>query len=283
MCRWLGITDGTIEQRRGMDYRDQQFWLMQGDCLERMKEIPDGSVDMVLTDPPYGTTACKWDSVIPLELMWEQLKRVIKPNGAIVMTASQPFTSLLVMSNIEMFKTSWIYQKRCASNFAQGKYMPMKEHEDVLVFGKQKTVYYPIMQERKGGGLSRSKYAFSDASRHKSGEFIGVIKGNYDKENDSGNSELRLPSSVQEFNNRASGDRGFHPTQKPVGLMEYLIKTYTNETETVLDFTMGSGTTGVACSNLNRKFIGIEMDEGYFNISKQRILTKETNVSNTSK
>jgi site-specific DNA-methyltransferase (adenine-specific) len=245
--------------------------LRLGDCLEVMKSIPSGSIDAIITDPPYGTTACKWDSVIPFEPMWEQLKRIIKPNGAIIFTASQPFTSLLVMSNIEMFKTSWIYQKRCASNFAQGKYMPMKEHEDVLVFGKQKTVYYPIMQERKGSGLARSKYAFSDASRHKSGEFVGNIKGDYDKENDAGNSELRLPSSIQEFNNRASGDRGFHPTQKPVLLLEYLIKTYTLENETVLDFTMGSGTTGVACKNLNRNFIGIELDENYFNIAKARI------------
>ena len=252
--------------------------LIQGDCLERMKEITDGSVDMILTDPPYGTTACKWDSIIPFEPMWEQLKRVIKPNGAIVMTASQPFTSLLVMSNIEMFKTSWVYQKRCASNFAQGKYMPMKEHEDVLVFGKQKTVYYPIMQERKGSGLARSRYAYTDASRHKSGDFVGGIKGNYDKENDAGNRELRLPSSIQEFNNRASGDRGFHPTQKPVALMEYLIKTYTQENETVLDFTMGSGTTGVACVNTKRSFIGIELDPTYFEIAQKRI-----NEANTIK
>jgi len=244
---------------------------MHGDCLEVMKNIPDCSVDMILADPPYGTTACKWDSVIPLEPMWEQLKRVIKQDGAIVMTASQPFTSILVMSNIDMFRTSWIYQKRCASNFAQGKYMPMKEHEDVLVFGKKKTCYYPIMQERKGAGLQRTKYAYSDASRHKSGEFVNGIKGKYDKENDQGNSELRLPSSIQEFNNRASGDRGYHPTQKPVALMEYLIKTYSLELETILDFTMGSGTTGVAAKNLNRKFIGIEKDDKYFNIAKERI------------
>ena len=244
--------------------------LKLGDCLEVMKSIPNGSIDAIITDPPYGTTACKWDSVIPFEPMWAELKRIIKSNGAIIFTASQPFTSLLVMSNIKMFRTSWIYQKRCASNFAQGKYMPMKEHEDVLVFGKQKTVYYPIMQERKGSGLARSKYAYSDASRANSGEFVGKMKRGA-IENDSGNNELRLPSSIQEFNNRASGDRGFHPTQKPVALLEYLIKTYTLENETVLDFTMGSGTTGVACKNLNRNFIGIELDESYFNIAKERI------------
>lgn len=244
--------------------------LLLGDCLEVMKSIPSGSIDAIITDPPYGTTACKWDSVIPFEPMWAELKRIIKSNGAIIFTASQPFTSLLVMSNIKMFRTSWIYQKRCASNFAQGKYMPMKEHEDVLVFGKQKTVYYPIMQERKGSGLARSKYAYSDASRANSGEFVGKMKRGA-IENDSGNNELRLPSSIQEFNNRASGDRGFHPTQKPVLLLEYLIKTYTLENETVLDFTMGSGTTGVACKNLNRNFIGIEISQEYMDIAKKRI------------
>ena len=245
--------------------------LINGCCLEKMKYIPDGSVDMVLADPPYGTTACKWDSIIPLESMWEQLKRIIKPNGAIVMTASQPFTSVLVGSNLKDFRCSWIYKKRCASNFAQAKYQPMKEHEDVLVFSKQKTVYYPIKEERVGSGADRAKYAFTDASRLKSGDFVGVIKGNYDKNNDAGNQELRYPSSVREFNNRAKGQRGLHPTQKPVALMEYLIKTYTLENETVLDFTMGSGTTGVACKRLNRGFIGIELDEKYFNIAKERI------------
>lgn len=254
--------------------------LRHGDCLDIMATIPDGSVDAIITDPPYGTTACKWDAVIPFEPMWAELKRIIKPNGAIVLFGSQPFTSMLVMSNVKMFKTSWIYQKRCASNFAQGKYMPMKEHEDVLVFGKEKTVYYPIMQERKGGGLQRSKYAYSDASRRNSGEFVGTISGEYDKQNDAGNNELRLPSSIQEFNNRAAGDRGFHPTQKPVALMEYLIKTYTLEGETVLDFTMGSGTTGVACVNTNRKFIGIEKDEKYFKISEDRIQKALNDSSN---
>lgn len=241
------------------------------DCIEAMRLIPNESIDLILTDPPYGTTACSWDAVIPFDQMWEQLKRIIKKNGAIIFTASQPFTSALVMSNSKMFKTSWIYQKRCASNFAQGKYMPMKEHEDVLVFGKEKTAYYPIMQERKGAGLQRSKYAYSDASRHKSGEFVGAISGDYDKENDAGNNVLRLPSSIQEFNNRAAGDRGFHPTQKPVLLMEYFVKTYSRENEVVLDFTMGSGTTGVACVNTNRSFIGIEKDKKYFEISIDRI------------
>lgn len=242
--------------------------LRLGDCLEVMKSISSGSIDAIIADPPYGITNCKWDSVIPFEPMWEQLKRIIKPNGAIIFTASQPFTSLLVMSNIQMFKTSWIYQKRCSSNFAQAKYMPMREHEDVLVFGKHKTVYYPIMQERKGSGSNRVKYKFSEKSTNGNAEYVGNLKTGKGNETQG---KYRLPSSVQEFNNRASGDRGFHPTQKPVLLLEYFIKTYTLENETVLDFTMGSGTTGVACKNLNRNFIGIELDEGYYNIAKERI------------
>lgn len=196
----------------------------------------------------------------------------MKPNGAMVFTASQPFTSKLVCSNLTAFKYEWIYQKLCASNFAQAKYAPMKEHESVLVFafgGKVK--YYPIKEERKGSGASRAKYAYTDASRHKSGEFVGGMAGEYDRENDSGNDELRYPSSVRVFNNRAKGDRGLHPTQKPVALCEYFISTYSQEGETVLDFCMGSGTTGVAALNLGRKFIGIEKDGGIFRTASNRI------------
>jgi site-specific DNA-methyltransferase (adenine-specific) len=240
--------------------------LIQGDCLEVMKTIPDGSVDMVLTDPPYGTTACKWDSIIPFEPMWEQLKRVTKKNGAIVMTASQPFTSALVMSNVRMFKYEWIWEKAVGSNFAVLKFQPMKEHENVLVFSEGKHNYYPIKQPRKGSGSDRLKYGNNGS---KTGEatgslnFHGFTPETYDR-------NWRNPSSVQYFNNREKY-RGLHPTQKPVALMEYLIKTYTNEGETVLDFTMGSGTTGVAAKGLNRNFIGIELDEQYFNIAKERI------------
>ena len=242
---------------------------MLGDCLERMKEIPDGSVDLILTDPPYGTTACKWDSVIPLEPMWNELKRIIKPNGAIVLFSSQPFTSVLVTSNLKMFKYEWIWEKAVGSNFAALKYQPMKEHENILVFCKGTTVYNPIKEERKGSGKQRQKagYANSKATA-KTGQFIGGIMDATKRTNDY--EELRYPSSIQYFNNRDK-DRGMHPTQKPVALMEYLIKTYTNEKETVLDFTMGSGTTGVACKNLNRKFIGIEKDETYFKIAQDRI------------
>jgi len=241
-------------------YQDNFVTLYCGDCLEKMKDIPDGSVDMVLADPPYGTTACKWDSIIPLEPMWEQLKRVIKPNGAIVMTASQPFTSVLVMSNVTMYKHEWIWIKNRGSNFANTVREPMKEHESVLFFSKGAWTYNKQMQERTGGG----KHLIGAIQKNKGGK-----SQNY-REFEGRNivlSELRVPSSWQKFNCEV----GFHPTQKPVPLMEYLIKTYTNEGETVLDFTMGSGTTGVACANLNRKFIGIELDDKYFEIAKERI------------
>lgn len=234
--------------------------LMQGDCLERMKEIPDGSVDMILADPPYGTTACKWDSIIPIEPMWAQLKRVIKPNGAIVMTASQPFTSILVCSNLKMFKYEWVWEKDGGSNFATVKYQPMKEHESVLVFSKGKTSYNQIKQDRIGSRKGRKTHTV-DSGR------IDSVYGSQLGGKRLSVGELRCPRSIQRFNR----ERGLHPTQKPVALMEYLIKTYTNEGETVLDFTMGSGTTGVACVNLNRNFIGIELDENYFNIAKERI------------
>jgi len=238
-----------------------------GDCLEVMKDIPDKSIDMVLADLPYGTTACKWDTIIPFEPLWEQYKRIIKDNGAIVLTTSQPFTSKLVMSNPDMFKYSWIYKKRCASNFAQAKYAPMKEHEDVLVFARGKVNYYPIKEERIGSGAERAKYLFSDATRYKSGEFVGSMSGKYNEKAD----EFRYPSSVQEFNNRARGDRGFHPTQKPVALFEYLIKTYTNEGDLVLDNVAGSFTTAIACENLKRNWICIEKEPKYCKIGKKRI------------
>jgi site-specific DNA-methyltransferase (adenine-specific) len=247
-----------------MGHYDEQIWqhntqskinLMQGDCLKRMNEIPDGSVDMILTDPPYGTTACKWDSIIPLEPMWEQLKRVIKPNGAIVMTASQPFTSVLTCSNLKMFKHQWVWHKNCATAFQSAKYRPLQGHEDVLVFGSCKVTYNPQI-------TLNHKPTNSAKSCKQAGIYQGDSKWEYE-----GGKTTRYPTTVQKFNI----ERGLHPTQKPVALMEYLIKTYTNEGETVLDFTMGSGSTGVAAKNLNRNFIGIELDETYFNIAKERI------------
>ena len=223
--------------------------LMQGDCLERMKEIPSGSVDMVLTDPPYGTTACKWDSIIPLEPMWEQLKRIIKPNGAIVMTASQPFTTTLISSNMKMFKYCWAWHKRTSANVGAARFQPLKTHEDIVVFnGKYKPQMVKGKTRMRGG-------------KAKNGEANGGLPPVYYA------SDERYPVSILDIKT----ERGLHPTQKPVALMEYLIKTYTNDGETVLDFTMGSGSTGVACVNTGRKFIGIELDEGYFKIAQDRI------------
>ena len=226
--------------------------LMQGDCLQMMRNIPDGSVDMILADPPYGTTACKWDSIIPLEPMWEQLKRVIKSNGAIVMTASQPFTSILGASNIKDLRYSWVWEKTAATGHLNAKRMPMKNAEDVLVFYAKQPTYNPQNLKPFNKVVRRSNNG-----------------GCYGK---SGNENLQeftnYPRTIQKF---ASEGKTVHSTQKPVALMEYLIKTYTNEGETVLDFTMGSGTTGVAASNLRRDFIGIELDADYFKIAQERI------------
>jgi len=228
---------------------------MLGDCLERMKEIPDGSVDMVLTDPPYGTTACKWDSIIDLPLMWEQLKRIIKPNGAIVMTASQPFTTTLISSNMKMFKYCMVWDKQRPSGSFLAKKRPLKYHEDICIFyGKQPT-YNPEMTKGK---------MMKKASGGKSENYGTIPIVRYE-------SDTYYPKSIVTSKACHNMTGKVHPTQKPVALMEYLIKTYTNESETVLDFTMGSGTTGVAAKNLKRNFIGIEMDESYFNIAQERI------------
>jgi site-specific DNA-methyltransferase (adenine-specific) len=231
---------------------NEQIRLWHGDCLELMTDIPDGSVDMALADPPYGTTACKWDSVIPLEPMWEHLKRVIKPNGAIVMTASQPFTTTLIASNMKMFKYCWVWEKEQGVNFLLAKKQPLKVHEDVVVFCKKQPVYNPQMTKGK----------LYISGKGDSGEVTGRVKKIQTK-----NEGTRYPRSVIKFNR----DVGIHPTQKPVALMEYLIRTYTNPSGLVLDFVMGSGTTGVACVNTGRKFIGIELDEQYFKIARERI------------
>lgn len=242
--------------------------LMQGDCLERMKEIQDNSVDLVLTDPPYGTTACKWDSVIPLEPMWEQLKRITKPSGAIVLFGSQPFSSKLIMSNIKDFKYQWVWDKRRPSNPMLAKVQCLKVHEDILVFSDGKTKYNPQgVVETDGkprGGVRASK---TDLGFGKS------IKKDYKQ------TKTGYPKSILTFG--TDNRKNVHPTQKPVDLMEYLIKTYTNEGESIVDFTMGSGTTGVACVNTNRRFIGIEQDEGYFKIALYRIQKAQESVSQT--
>jgi site-specific DNA-methyltransferase (adenine-specific) len=240
--------------------------LLLGECLERMKEIPDGSVDMVMADLPYGTTACKWDSVIPFEPLWEAYRRVTKKNAAIVLTASQPFTSALVMSNPTMFKYCWVWEKSKGSNFQHSKYQPLKVHEDLVVFSSSAAA--------QGTKNPMSYFPQKVAGKEYKGfnNPIGAI-GTMSKGNLVATSEVkgaeRYPRSVY-YQATAENEGKFHPTQKPVALMEYLIRTYTNPGELVLDNTMGSGTTGVACINTGRNFIGIERDEGYFKIAQAR-------------
>lgn len=243
---------------------DNNVTLYRGDCLEKMKDIPDGSVDMILCDLPYGTTECKWDSVIPFDKLWEQYERIIKDNGAIVLTATQPFTSKLVLSNTKLFKYSLVWRKTRIQGFAQAPYRFMTEHEDILVFSRggcaknakirmkynpQGLVYSPKVVKGKKANASAHRLRKTDQK-----DFVSEWT-NY-------------PKSVIEI---GSEFKPIHPTQKPVPLFEYLIKTYTDEGDTVLDNCMGSGTTGVACINTNRNFIGIELDDNYFNIATERI------------
>ena len=238
--------------------------LMHGDCLDLMAQIPDGSVDMIMCDLPYGTTACKWDSVIPFEPLWAHYKRVIKRNGAIVLTASQPFTTALISSNMEMFKYCWHWDKCRVGGFVSAKLRPLKVFEDVVVFSNGTTAncsaenmpYFPQGLERvnKISRSSSDKTATGYARPSQTESYIQEFTG--------------YPQQVLKI--KLDGERA-HPTQKPVALMEYLIRTYTNEGETVLDNCMGSGTTGVACANTGRKFIGIEKDAGYFAIAQRRI------------
>ena len=228
--------------------------LLQGDCLELMKDIPDGSIDMILADLPYGTTRNKWDSIIPLDLLWEQYNRIIKERGAILLTAQTPFDKVLGTSNWKMLKYEWIWQKTESTGFLNAKKMPLKKHENILVFYKKLPTYNPQFTSGepysyKKEGISSLNYGDSKGTK--------LIK----------NSGKRYPVSTITFKK----DKGLHPTQKPVALMEYLIKTYTNEGETVLDNVMGSGTTGIACLDTNRNFIGMELDEDYFNMAKERI------------
>lgn len=229
--------------------------LYKGDCLEKMKDIESGSVDLILTDPPYGTTQCKWDSVIPFEPMWEQLNRIIKPNGAIVLFGSEPFSSMLRCSNLKMFKYDWIWRKPKGTGHLNAKRMPMNDVETISVFYRSQCRYNP-------------QYSLGKAYKAKSGrsQFEGYGK---DLRTGNDNEGKRYPKRVLDFNVVERGT--LHPTQKPVPLLEYLIKTYTLENETVLDFAFGSGSTGVACVNTNRKFIGIELDDEYFSIAKERI------------
>ena len=239
--------------------------LIQGDCLEKMKDIPDGSIDMILCDLPYGTTACKWDTIIPFEPLWEQYERIIKDNGAIVLTASQPFTTKLISSNESLFKYEFIWIKNKPTGFINAKNAPLKKHENVLVFSKGKTancnknnmIYNPQ------GLIEISKFK---KSKYDKNDILGTRPC---RKNDGYTQKYsNYPTSILEFNGEANP---VHPTQKPVALFEYLIKTYTNEGDLVLDNCMGSGTTGVSCKNLNRNFIGIELDPEYFKIAENRI------------
>ncbi len=248
-------------------YESEYGVLYKGDCLEIMPSIQK-EVGLVLTDPPYGTTACKWDSIIPFEPMWEQLKRIIKPNSAVVMFGSEPFSSALRMSNIKNYKYDWIWDKHIPRGFQVAKYSPMMRHENVMVFSRngERVNYYPIMEKRDKPVRVRN---YSKKNKVSSNDI-----GKYNDEDKYFVYTHKNPDSMIEGLWEANAGK-VHPTQKPVALMEYLIKTYTNEGETVLDFTMGSGSTGVAAINMGRKFIGIEMNEEYCEIAKQRIIEAE--------
>lgn len=241
--------------------------LMRGDCLELMRDLPDASVDMILCDLPYGVTSCKWDAVIPFASMWAEYWRVSKPSAAIVLTASQPFTSALVMSQPDRLRDEWIWRKNAGTNFANVKYQPLREHESVLVFSRGRTTYNPIKRPRLNERAVTAKRVPNHSSTTKGDHGFGTkpqIK-QYD-------AEMRNPGSVLDFDVVPnSGGGKLHPTQKPVALFDYLIRTYTNPGDVVLDNCMGSGTTGVACTKTGRSFIGMELDENYFKIAKDRI------------
>jgi site-specific DNA-methyltransferase (adenine-specific) len=223
------------------------------DCLEGMKRIPDKSVDMILCDLPYGTTACKWDVIIPFDKLWEQYERVIKSNGAIVLTAAQPFTSALVMSNPEIFKYDWVWEKSKVTGVLNAKHQPLRQHESVLVYYKSKCTYNP----------QGTKKTFEVCTDKGQSENYGSKKGDAYVQDTTG-----YPRSILKA---ASISETIHPTQKPVALFEYLIKTYTNEGETVLDNCMGSGTTAIACINTARNYIGFEKEEKYYKVIQDRI------------
>jgi site-specific DNA-methyltransferase (adenine-specific) len=238
--------------------------LRLGDCLDLMKNLPDASVDLVLCDLPYGTTACKWDAVIPFDLLWAEYKRVTKPGSAIVLTAGQPFTTALIASNLKNFKHAWVWNKRFAANFAVAKHQPLKIHEDIAVFSYGTARYFPQKTMRDTPiklGKNAAKSGGSNIAHAKS-EYDGKV---YVDKN---------PESILFFDTRAEGQVKLHPTQKPVALMEYLIRTYTKDGDTVLDNCMGSGTTGVACAITGRRFIGMERDPDYFKIASDRILAE---------
>lgn len=237
------------------------YTLHHGDCLDILPTLAPQSIDAVICDPPYGTTACKWDSVIPFDPMWAGIKRVLKPRGACVLFGSQPFTSALVMSNVGWFRYEWVWEKPSATGFLDAATRPLKAHESLIVFADAEPLYYP--QKTKGHAPTHSGRRVSTGAVYHG----SVVARPYQGETD------RYPRSVQKFNGLNSIHERLHPTQKPLALLEYLVRTYTNEGDTVLDFTMGSGTTGHACGNLGRRFVGIEKDKAYFDLASERIAT----------
>ena len=244
---------------------DEKYKLYHGDCLEVMDKLIEEAVkvDAIITDPPYGITACKWDSVIPFDEMWDRINKLIKSNGAIVLFGNEPFTSCLICSNLKGFKYRLDWNKKIPSGVSYARYRPMQQTEDICIFTKngEKTIYNPQMTKRekpiRSGGTKHSETA---PIKYKDKDF----KRTY---------EYKNPTTLIEFDKIRRGS--VHPTQKPTDLLEYLIKTYTNENELILDFTMGSGSTGVAALNTNRKFIGIELDEDWFNIAAERLKNSE--------
>ena len=235
---------------------------IHGDCLEEMPKLADKSIDMILCDLPYGTTACKWDTIIPFEPLWKQYKRLIKDNGAIVLTASQPFTTKLINSNIKEFKYALVWDKDKAFGVFQAKKRPLKKHEDILIFYKKQPVYNPQMEKAKADRIRPL------SKGNISGSINNITNSKNCKVANDYNPEMRYPSSILTFSNPVG--KSIHPTQKPVALFEYLIKTYTNEGDLVLDNCAGSGTTAIACLNTNRNAILIEKDESYYKAALDR-------------
>jgi site-specific DNA-methyltransferase (adenine-specific) len=253
----------TTSQRPMEWYRNDWATVYRGDCLEVMPTLDAGSCGLIVSDLPYGMTDCKWDTHLPLDRLWAEWKRLLAPGRAAVLTASQPFTSTLVASNPKTFKHEWIWEKNAGSNFGTVKHQPMKEHESVLVFGWGKVLYQPIMQERAASGLARVQTVVNydtSAEAYSSGGLTATAS--------SKRPDLRYPRSIQRFNR----ERGLHPTQKPVALIEYLIQTYTEPGDLVLDPCMGSGTTLVAAGNLGRRAIGIEIEDWYCSVGARRLV-----------
>ena len=251
-----------------MKIKTDNYEIYKDDCLEAMKSIPDKSIDMILCDLPYGTTRNKWDTVIDLDLLWSQYERIIKDNGAIVLFAQVPFNIILGYSNLKLLKYEWIWEKEQGTGHLNAKKMPLKSHENIMVFYKKPPTYNPQMV---GNEVRTVKRSGNKSKTTNYGDFIEIKESTYIG---------RYPKDIIKFNK----DKGYHPTQKPVALLEYLIKTYTNEGEIVLDNCMGSGSTGVGCINTDRRFLGIELDEGFFNIAKERIeeaVEKKNNSSGT--